>query len=147
MAITVPLSVGGAPRPANATFDRINPVTGEVATTASAATVEDANAACDAAAAAFEGWSALGLNARRAMLMKGADALEARGEQLIDAMMTEIGATRAWAEFNLKLAAGIIREAAAMTTQIGGKVISSDKPGCIAMALREPVGVILGIAP
>jgi acyl-CoA reductase-like NAD-dependent aldehyde dehydrogenase len=45
------------------------------------------------------------------------------------------------------LAAGIVREAAAMTTQIGGEVIPSDKPGCIAMALREPVGVILGIAP
>jgi acyl-CoA reductase-like NAD-dependent aldehyde dehydrogenase len=45
------------------------------------------------------------------------------------------------------LAAGMVREAAAMTTQIGGEVIPSDKPGCIAMALREPVGVILGIAP
>jgi benzaldehyde dehydrogenase (NAD) len=49
--------------------------------------------------------------------------------------------------FNLGLAAGIIREAAAMTTQIGGEVIPSDKPGCLAMALREPVGVLLGIAP
>ena len=34
-----------------------------------------------------------------------------------------------------------------MTTQIGGEVIPSDKPGCLAMALREPVGVVLGIAP
>jgi acyl-CoA reductase-like NAD-dependent aldehyde dehydrogenase len=41
----------------------------------------------------------------------------------------------------------MVREAAAMTTQIGGEVIPSDKPGCIAMALREPVGVMLGIAP
>ena len=49
--------------------------------------------------------------------------------------------------FNLSLAAGVVREAAAMTTQITGEVIPSDKPGCIAMALREPVGVMLGIAP
>jgi acyl-CoA reductase-like NAD-dependent aldehyde dehydrogenase len=41
----------------------------------------------------------------------------------------------------------MVREAAAITTQISGDVIPSDKPGCIAMALREPVGVILGIAP
>jgi acyl-CoA reductase-like NAD-dependent aldehyde dehydrogenase len=41
----------------------------------------------------------------------------------------------------------MVREAAALTTQIGGEVIPSDKPGCIAMALREPVGVMLGIAP
>jgi acyl-CoA reductase-like NAD-dependent aldehyde dehydrogenase len=41
----------------------------------------------------------------------------------------------------------MVREAAALTTQIGGEVIPSDKPGCIAMALREPAGVVLGIAP
>jgi benzaldehyde dehydrogenase (NAD) len=129
------------------TFDRLNPVTGEVATTASAATVAEANAACEAAAAAFPVWSAMGPNARRALLNKAADALEAKGPQFIEAMMGEIGATRGWAGFNLMLAAGIVREAAAMTTQIGGEVIPSDKPGCIAMALREPVGVMLGIAP
>ncbi|CAN5880518.1 aldehyde dehydrogenase [soil metagenome] len=130
-----------------ATFERLNPVTGEVATTAPAATVEDANAACDAAAAAFPVWSALGPNARRALLNKAADALEAKAPQFIEAMMGEIGATQGWAGFNLMLAAGIVREAAAMTTQISGEVIPSDKPGCIAMALREPVGVMLGIAP
>jgi acyl-CoA reductase-like NAD-dependent aldehyde dehydrogenase len=62
-------------------------------------------------------------------------------------MMGETGATEMWARFNLGLAAGMVREAAALTTQIGGEVIPSDKPGCIAMALREPVGAILGIAP
>jgi acyl-CoA reductase-like NAD-dependent aldehyde dehydrogenase len=89
----------------------------------------------------------LGPNARRSLLDKAADALEAKAPQFINAMMSEIGATQGWAGFNLMLAAGIVREAAAMTTQIGGEVIPSDKPGCIAMALREPVGVILGIAP
>jgi len=34
-----------------------------------------------------------------------------------------------------------------LTTQISGEVIPSDTPGCIALALREPVGVVLGIAP
>jgi benzaldehyde dehydrogenase (NAD) len=62
-------------------------------------------------------------------------------------MMAEIGATAGWAIFNLMLAAGMIREAASLTTQISGEVIPSDKPGCLALALREPVGVILGIAP
>src|ERR1700761_5203968 len=130
-----------------ATFERRNPVTGEVASTASAATADDARAAASAAAAAFPAWSALGPNARRALLMKAADALEAKADAFIDAMMGEIGATEGWARFNLMLAAGMVREAAALTTQIGGEVIPSDKPGCIAMALREPAGVVLGIAP
>ena len=129
------------------TFARRNPLTGADASTTRAMDAGDANAVADAAAAAFPAWSALGPNARRAALMKAADALEARAADFVDAMAAEIGATRGWAEFNLKLAAGIVREAAAMTTQIGGEVIPSDKPGCLAMAIREPVGVMLGIAP
>ena len=147
MATQVSMLVGGQPYETLSTFERRNPVTGEVASTAPAATVDDARAAADAAAAAFPAWSALGPNARRALLMKAATALEAKVPQFVEAMMGEIGATEGWARFNLMLAAGMVREAAAMTTQIGGEVIPSDKPGCIAMALREPVGVILGIAP
>jgi acyl-CoA reductase-like NAD-dependent aldehyde dehydrogenase len=79
--------------------------------------------------------------------MKAAAALEARADKFVDAMMGEIGATEGWARFNLMLAASMVREAAAITTQISGEVIPSDKPGCLAMALKEPVGVILGIAP
>jgi acyl-CoA reductase-like NAD-dependent aldehyde dehydrogenase len=130
-----------------ATFDRLNPVTGQIASTAPAASVVDAEAVADAAAAAFPAWSAQGPNARRAVLMKAAAALEGRADQFVDAMMGEIGATEGWARFNLMLAANMVREAAALTTQISGEVIPSDKPGCMALALREPVGVILGIAP
>jgi acyl-CoA reductase-like NAD-dependent aldehyde dehydrogenase len=101
----------------------------------------------DRAQAALPGWSALGPNARRALLNKAADALLERGPAIIEAAMAETGATRAWAGFNLMLAAGIIREAAALTTQITGEIIPSDKPGCLAMAVREPAGVVLGIAP
>lgn len=62
-------------------------------------------------------------------------------------MMAEIGATESWARFNVMLAASMLREAAALTTQVAGEVIPSDKPGCLAMAVREPAGVVLGIAP
>jgi acyl-CoA reductase-like NAD-dependent aldehyde dehydrogenase len=129
------------------TFERRNPLNDSVATTAAAASVEDARAAADAAARAFPAWSALGPNERRALLNKAADAMAAKTPEFIARMAAEIGATAGWAGFNVHLAAGMLREAAAMTTQIGGEVIPSDKPGCIAMAVRQPVGVILGIAP
>jgi len=131
----------------SATFDRLNPVTGALASTSPAMTAAQANAVADTAQAALAGWSALGPNARRALLTKAAAALEAKVDAFVDAMMSEIGATEGWARFNLMLAAGMVREAAALTTQISGEVIPSDKPGCIAMALREPAGVVLGIAP
>jgi len=128
-------------------FERRNPLNDSVATKAAAASVEDARAAADAAAKAFPAWSALGPNERRALLNKAADALAAKTPEFIARMAAEIGATAGWAGFNAHLAAGMLREAAAMTTQIGGEVIPSDKPGCISMAVRQPVGVILGIAP
>jgi acyl-CoA reductase-like NAD-dependent aldehyde dehydrogenase len=62
-------------------------------------------------------------------------------------MATETGATAGWAGFNVSLAADMLREAAAMTTQISGEIIPSDKPGCLAMAVRQPAGVVLSIAP
>ena len=128
-------------------FTRINPVTGDVASSATAMQAADIPAIAAQAQKGFAVWSAMGPNARRAVLMKAADALEARADAFVEAMMGEIGATKGWAMFNLGLAASMVREAAALTTQINGEVIPSDKPGCLSMALREPVGVILGIAP
>jgi acyl-CoA reductase-like NAD-dependent aldehyde dehydrogenase len=147
MAEIQPLLVGGHPRECATSFERISPITGEVATRAAAASVADAIAAADAAAAAFPAWSARGPNERRTLLLQAAAAMESRAEAFVAAMMDEIGATMNWARFNLMLSVSMIREAAALTTQITGEVIPSDKPGCIALALREPVGVILGIAP
>ena len=128
-------------------FTRINPITGDLASSAPALKAADVPAIAARAAAAFPAWAAQGPNARRAVLMKAADALTARKDDFVAAMMAETGSTAGWAMFNLTLAAGMVREAAALTTQIAGEVIPSDKPGCLAMALKEPVGVILGIAP
>jgi len=128
-------------------FNRINPITGEVASSALALKAADMPAIAARAAAAFPAWAAQGPNARRAVLVKAAEALATRKDDFVAAMMAETGSTAGWAMFNLTLAAGMVREAAALTTQIAGEVIPSDKPGCLAMALKEPVGVILGIAP
>src|SRR5690606_15212794 len=128
-------------------FERINPLTDKSASSAEAMKAADMPAVARRAAEAFATWSAMGPNARRAVLVKAAERLEAKKDQFVEAMMGEIGATAGWAMFNLALAAGMVREAAALTTQIAGEVIPSDKPGTLAMALREPVGVILGIAP
>ena len=128
-------------------FERLGPLTGEVVSSATAMTAADIPAIAARAAAAFPAWAAQGPNARRAVLMKAADALMAKKDAFVAAMIAETGATAGWAMFNLDLAASVVREAAAITTQITGEVIPSDKPGCIALALKEPVGVILGIAP
>jgi acyl-CoA reductase-like NAD-dependent aldehyde dehydrogenase/ABC-type branched-subunit amino acid transport system ATPase component len=130
-----------------ASFSRIDPLRNEEATKAAAATEADARAAASAAAAAFPAWSKTGPGERRALLLKAADILEARTPDFIARGTRETGATAMWIGFNVHLAAGMLREAASMTTQITGEVIPSDVPGSFAMAIRQPVGVILAIAP
>ncbi|MGH3440259.1 MAG: aldehyde dehydrogenase [Sciscionella sp.] len=128
-------------------FERISPITGQPVSSATAMTTAEACAVADRAASGFQAWAGMGPNARRAVLTKAAEALEQRREPFVQAMMDEVGATAGWAMFNLMLAASMTREAAALTTRIGGEVIPSDKPGCLAMSVREPAGVVLGIAP
>jgi acyl-CoA reductase-like NAD-dependent aldehyde dehydrogenase len=109
--------------------------------------INHARSAAEAASAAFPTWSATGPNARRSLLNRAADALEARADAFVEAMREELRASEPWARFNVMLGAGMVREAAALTTQITGEVIPSDKRGMLSLALREPVGVVLGIAP
>ncbi len=130
-----------------ATFERRNPLDGSVATVAPAATPSDAVAAVDSAARAFATWSKTGPGERRALLMKAAHALESKGDAFASSAAAETGASAIWAGFNVHLASNMLLEAAALTTQITGQVIPSDVPGNLAMALRLPAGVVLGIAP
>lgn len=130
-----------------ATFTRSNPLDGKVATTAPAASVQDAVAAVEAAAAAFPAWAATSPGERRALLLKAAHALEAKAAEFSAAMAAEIGASGLWAGFNVHLAADMLVEAAALTTQINGQVIPSNVPGSLAMAARQAAGVVLGMAP
>jgi len=146
---TISMLINGQKRQAGngATFERKNPLDGSVATVAPAATIEDAIAAVEAAGKAFPAWSAIGPNERRALLSKAALALEAKTDAFIAAMAGETGSSAMWAGFNAHLAASMLHEAAALTTQISGEVIPSDVPGNLAMGLRQPAGVVLGMAP
>jgi vanillin dehydrogenase len=146
-AIDLMINNADAKAVGNATFDRLNPMTGEVATRAAASTPDDARRAVDAAAAAFPAWSELAPAARRALLNKAADLIEAAGGRFAPVMAGETGSTAMWAGFNCMLASGMIREAAAMVTQISGEIIPSNIPGSLAMGFRQPVGVVAGIAP
>ncbi|KPU91491.1 salicylaldehyde dehydrogenase [Variovorax paradoxus] len=143
------MRIGGERRPAEggAVFERRNPLDGAVATRAPAATARDAVAAVEAAQRAFAAWSQTGPGERRALLLKAAQAIEARHDDFVQAMARETGASALWAGFNVHLAAGLLTEAAALTTQIGGEVIPSDVPGSLAMGVRQAAGVVLGIAP
>lgn len=129
------------------TFERRNPVSGNVVTRSAAAGVADASRAADSAGEAFKSWSKTGPTERRRILLAAADRLEAKIGEISQAMAAEIGASGLWGGFNVMAAANLIREAASLTTQIQGETIPTDKPGTLSMTLRQPVGAILSIVP
>ncbi|ANM21246.1 salicylaldehyde dehydrogenase protein (plasmid) [Rhizobium sp. N541] len=147
--MNISLLINGADRPASdgRTYDRIDPFTEKLASRAAAASLEDAAAAVDAASAAFGAWSKTGPGQRRAILMKAADIMDSKVDEFTRLMIEETGATAPWAGFNVMFAANILREAGAMTTQISGEIIPSNKPGTLAMGVRQAAGVCLAIAP
>ncbi|MGO7043077.1 aldehyde dehydrogenase [Rhizobium acaciae] len=147
--MNISLLINGADRAASGgrTYDRIDPFTEKLASRAAAASLDDAAAAVNAAAAAFGAWSKTGPGQRRAILMKAADIMDSKVDEFTQLMIEETGATAPWAGFNVMFAANILREAGAMTTQISGEIIPSDKPGTLAMGVRQAAGVCLAIAP
>jgi acyl-CoA reductase-like NAD-dependent aldehyde dehydrogenase len=62
-------------------------------------------------------------------------------------MTEELGATFGWGMFNCDLASRMLREAAAQAYAIRGDVIPSDVPGSLSFAVRQPAGVVVGMAP
>lgn len=147
--VRVPLRIAGeATDPASGRyFDKIRRLTGETVATVAAAGPTDAERAVDAAASAAPGWAATPPAQRRRILEAAATLLTERSHDIAAVMGKEMGAAAAWCHFNAMLAANMLREAAAQVYSTVGQVIPSDVPGLTATAVREPVGVVVGIAP
>ncbi|MGE0503374.1 MAG: aldehyde dehydrogenase [Rhizobiaceae bacterium] len=128
-------------------LERTAQVYGAVAVRVPTAGIAEARHAANVAAAAFPNWSSTGPAQRRALLDRAADIMLRRAEDFIRVITAETGGMREWGELNVRLGASIIREAAAIATQIAGEVIPADKPGLLSMAIRQPCGVVLSMAP
>ncbi|MEV5959882.1 aldehyde dehydrogenase family protein [Streptomyces sp. NPDC051987] len=149
MALDRNLLIGGKETPAvsRRTTADISPWTGEPYARVAAAGPEDVRAAVDAADAAFAEWAALAPFARREIFLRAADLMEQRGEQVVELMACEVGGTRGWALFNIGVAAGMLREAAAAVTAPRGDVLTTQEPGGLSLGVREPLGVVAAFAP
>jgi acyl-CoA reductase-like NAD-dependent aldehyde dehydrogenase len=149
MADVQKLLIGGEWRAAQSgrTYTQSFPFTGETVGEAAAAGREDASAAVRAAQAAFPAWSRSAPAQRREILLRAADILQSRAEAVAGTLTEETGGVFGWGMFNVQLAAGMLREAAAQAYWMTGEVIPSDVPGKLAMAVRAPAGVVVAIAP
>jgi acyl-CoA reductase-like NAD-dependent aldehyde dehydrogenase len=128
------------------TFDDLDPYTGDVVARVAAGGRDDASRAIAAAAEAFPAWAQTPPAERQRVLLKAADLLEARGDDVVSWLARETGATFGFGMFQLHFVAGLFRQAAALAYAPIGQIIPSDV-GAFSMGLRRPVGVVGAIAP
>ncbi|MFC7218270.1 gamma-aminobutyraldehyde dehydrogenase [Streptomyces polyrhachis] len=130
------------------TTEVVDPATGEVYATAPLSREADVDAAMAAAAAAFPGWRDTTPAARQLALLKIADALEARGEELLDAECRDTGKPRELtASEELPVMIDQLRFFAGAARMLEGKSAGEYMDGMTSFVRREPVGVCAQVAP
>ena len=129
------------------TFEDYNPFTGDVYANVPAGNAEDVRSAIDAAKAAFPEWAATPPAAKRQIFLKAADVMESRQDELVQAMMEEVGGTIGISMFQMGFVPGLFRMAASAAYDVKGEIIPADHANSFFMAIRQPAGVVACFAP
>ncbi|MFK0310420.1 aldehyde dehydrogenase [Pseudomonas sp. NPDC090233] len=124
-----------------------DPATENLVGQVSAATAAEAIAAVEAAAKAQKTWGKLTSIERGDYLRAFADALEARAEQVGEALAWESGKSLGDASNEARYAAQITRYHAEWARRIEGEIIPSDTPDEKLFLHREPIGVVACLIP
>ncbi|XMA14889.1 hypothetical protein WAI453_007680 [Rhynchosporium graminicola] len=146
--IVVPFILDGRDIQAKRIFEVTAPLTGSRLWLGSAATPADALLAIESCSRAFPAWAQTTPAFRRDIFLRAAAVMEARAAELSEYMQQETGSQAFWAGgFNVPVAADILKDIAGRSTQLGGDAPLLSENGKMAMVLKEPYGVVLGIAP
>lgn len=124
-----------------------NPYDDTVLTEIRQATAVDLDEAYRAAEAAQKDWAAQPPAARRQVIMRAAQILEERREEITAWLIEESGSTVGKANVEVSLAAGITLEASSFPTRVHGRIAESNTPGKELRVYRRPIGVVGVISP
>jgi succinate-semialdehyde dehydrogenase/glutarate-semialdehyde dehydrogenase len=125
-----------------ATFESLNPATGDVIGQAADAGVADVQAAIEAAAAAFDGWSTRTAYERSAFLYQAHQLMLERREALAKLMTEEQGKPIRMARNEVGYAADFLLWFAEEAKRVYGETIPSARADQRFLVLRQPVGVV-----
>jgi len=127
-------------------MDSINPATGEVHGRVPAGTVTDVDRAVKAAAAAQQEWGQLSVWERGATLRRLADAIQARGSEVVPLEAADTGNTIASLGGDITLATNYLNFVAGLGIEIKGESVPAT-PQNIHFTMRQPFGVVGRIVP
>lgn len=144
---TVPLIINGKDVTTDSTFAVTNPRTGEQVWQSSSASATEAAQAVESAQNAFPGWSKTKPAIRRDILLRAAELFEQRIDELRQCQEDETGADPKFIKWILPLTVEQLKDVACRIASIQGAVPTTSDEGRSAIVLKEPYGVVLGIAP
>ncbi|MDU5782941.1 MAG: NAD-dependent succinate-semialdehyde dehydrogenase [Pantoea sp.] len=132
---------------AAATFDVLNPATGEVLAAVAKAGKAETEQAIAAAERAFPAWRAQTAKARSEILYRWYQLMIDNKAWLAQLMTAEQGKPLKEAEGEVEYAASFIQWFAEQAKRANGEIIPPAKPGSRILATREPIGVVAAITP
>ncbi|QDX98927.1 NAD-dependent succinate-semialdehyde dehydrogenase [Pectobacterium carotovorum subsp. carotovorum] len=130
-----------------ATFEVVNPATGELIASVAKAGKKETQAAIDAAYAAFPAWKRKTAKERSEILYRWYELILENKRYLAELMTAEQGKPVQEAEGEVVYAANFIQWFAEQGKRVNGEIIPPAKSGSKIYATREPVGVVVAITP
>ncbi|KAK4905087.1 hypothetical protein LTR49_025580 [Elasticomyces elasticus] len=145
----IPLIIDGVATKSSpeSTFNVYSHAAGEVVYTAQSANVEAAQRAAEAASTAFATWKYTNAIVRRDLLFRVANKMVEKTEDLVHSQMLETSCNESWARFNVSYAIDLLQDLASRVTSISGEIPPTQDWNHMALVLKQPMGVILTIAP
>ncbi|HVM16825.1 MAG TPA: aldehyde dehydrogenase [Gaiellaceae bacterium] len=145
------LLIGGEEVPAasGATFGALNPTTGETWATHAEAGADDVDRAVSAARAAFgsEAWRSLTPTRRGRLMMRLADLIGERAEELAAIEVADNGKLYKEMLAQLRVIPEWLYYFGGLADKVEGRVVPLDRPNVLNYTLREPLGVVGIIVP
>nr|AFY22650.1 para-anisaldehyde dehydrogenase [Pseudomonas putida] len=92
-------------------------------------------------------WASLGPSARSAVLLRAAQILDERHDEVVSWLVKESGSTVVKAEFEWMAAKAITLEAASFPNRVHGRIVETDIPDKESRIYRRPLGVVGVISP
>lgn len=127
--------------------DILNPATGAVLTSVPDASIDDLDAAIDAASRAWPAWDHHAPVVRAGILRKVAAAIEAEAERLADILVAEVGKPISEARGEINAASGYFAYAATLAETLTDETRYTAQRGEEIWTKRRPHGVVGAIIP
>jgi acyl-CoA reductase-like NAD-dependent aldehyde dehydrogenase len=131
----------------NDSTESLNPATGELFARVQQAGKAETERAISAAHGAYKAWAGMPVSERETIFFRAADVLASKAKEITEVLISESGSIAGKAGFEVGYCFDLLRTAAAEMRRSPGETMPLTAPGQFGFTVRQPLGVIAGIAP